>query len=704
MCIRDRDTVLTGVKTLVFRSREGKAELVSEPPFPVPETITGFPVSFIRSIVLTADELQELVEAVRRINKGEEAPPSWREVYEDILRMIPEYVGAREEVYVLAALYIIYCYFYDLVDHSVYLLVSGESGSGKRNLSRFIGALTRSISVSGASKAALQRIINVFYPGIIIDETEVDQDFALFLNRGYQRGLYVVLVQDAQANQFLVIDAFSPKVVVSLPERLANIPHDTRNRAVEIVLERRKGYFKRDVDRKEAWPVVKKLYLLMLYRWREFLDTYRLLDPVLSKYFGGHDRDKWLLLATVAHLIGEDVLKKLLEAAVSQYRESRKISEKIFKIIEGVLRATSLYLKYREVAGGGGLSEKEYPPLAELCREVRLDGAGAVGVTPKAVVIANNIEVEGGDGGVPESCRLPLRDYEVKSEAKSIGHTLARAKLPFVASRRREGKEGKRFYYIDLRALEEYVKAYDIELPPDIDYRAIEAATGVNFMHYVQLTPEQIIEEIKSKGLPGRENVSHVRNVSHVSEAKIEENKQLDTKEEENYIEKINRYNSVSAPSADVADNSDKADISESERALQTVYSYREMVEKLLEAEDMPKPYREALKELRRELEAEEELNRKIKEKLGVSEEEVLEFLREPRTPREIEERFGRGVWRLITLLRREDKVVLEKDGQTYRYRTSLKPKTLEEASSEESLVDYVEGLLREVGESEAAG
>jgi len=716
------DKAVTGVKTIVLKSSEDKVEVVEEPPFPVPEIIpTELPLSFIRNAVLDVRELQDLIETIRKINEGEEDPPSWREVYEEICEKIKEYVGAEEKVYTVASLFIMHCYFYDLTNHTVYTLVIGESGSGKRQLASFIGAFTRSISVSGASKAALQRIINYLYPVTVIDETEIDRDFALFLNRGYQKGLYVALVQDPKENKLLIIDPYSPKVIVTLPERLEKLPHDTENRAIKLVLVRRKGQYKREVCREEIWPTLKKLYLLMLYRWKEYLETYRKLDPIISEFFGGHDRDKWLLLAAVAYLVGEDVLKELLETAVEQYKGNRQISEKILKIIEGALRAVSLTLKYGEITASDGIAEKEFPPLAELCKETRIEeNEGSqeenntikvVGVTPKAIVIANNLEIEEDqENGIPRSCKLPLKDYEIKNEAKSIGRTLARAKLPFVIEKRREGKQGKRFYYIELKTLEDYIKAYDVELSPDIDYKIIEEKTGIDFSHYIQLTPEKIIEKIQNIGSLHAENVRNVRNVSHDSQIKAVEDKLKEIEEEIKDSEELSKEERVLAPSTNMADVSDISDISGPEKTIQNVsvspaessYSYRKMVEKYLEgAEDLPKPIREALEELREELEEGEELNKKIKERVGVSEEEVLEFLKQPRLPKEIEERFGRKVWPLITVLRREGKIVLEKVGQVYKYKISVKPKL--EASEEEDLVDYVEGLLREVAENEGA-
>ncbi|RLE80752.1 MAG: hypothetical protein DRJ52_05720 [Thermoprotei archaeon] len=118
------NSVTVGAKSLVLRS-DGRQVRVAEPPPSLVPDFFAADISFVRNCVLDVRELAELLEEIEKVNRGDAEPPSWREVYGDIVRLMPEYVGASEEVYNIAALFTIYHYFYDLVDHAVYLIVTG---------------------------------------------------------------------------------------------------------------------------------------------------------------------------------------------------------------------------------------------------------------------------------------------------------------------------------------------------------------------------------------------------------------------------------------------------------------------------------------------------------------------------------------------------------------------------------------------------
>jgi len=77
---------------------------------------------------------------------------------------------------------------------------------------------------------------------------------------------------------------------------------------------------------------------------------------------------------------------------------------------------------------------------------------------------------------------------------------------------------------------------------------------------------------------------------------------------------------------------------------------------------------KEALEEVREELESRERTYERIKSRLKVKEEELIEFLRSPKTAGEIYKRFGEDSLKLVQILRREGKVWLKKIDGVWRY------------------------------------
>jgi len=96
--------------------------------------------------------------------------------------------------------------------------------------------------------------------------------------------------------------------------------------------------------------------------------------------------------------------------------------------------------------------------------------------------------------------------------------------------------------------------------------------------------------------------------------------------------------------------------------------SHKDWIEEIINNEQANEAVKEALEEIREELEEKERRYERIKSKLDVSEEELVEFLRTPKTAKEIYERFGEDGLELVQILRREGKVWLKKIDGVWRY------------------------------------
>ncbi|MHC1627877.1 MAG: PolB1-binding protein PBP2 family protein [Candidatus Nezhaarchaeales archaeon] len=96
--------------------------------------------------------------------------------------------------------------------------------------------------------------------------------------------------------------------------------------------------------------------------------------------------------------------------------------------------------------------------------------------------------------------------------------------------------------------------------------------------------------------------------------------------------------------------------------------SHKDWIEEVLKSEKVNEAVKEALEEVREELESREKTYKRIKSRLGVREEELVEFLRSPKTAREVYERFGEEGLELVQILRREGKVWLKKVNGAWKY------------------------------------
>ena len=511
------DIEVEGAKAVLVESEKDK---VNFPETPIPDVVLRMKYDLVGNCVLSVEEFHDLVKSIER---GE--IPTWNEVFNEIIEKMKEYVGIDERGRIIIALFIIHTYFYELFPHTLYLIIVGESGSGKRNVKNFTAATTRSISVTSPTLPAMRRVIDKVRPVAVIDETKIDENLRRFLNAGNQKGQRIILCDKENPDRIHDLNPYSPKVLVFQHSDLSILKEDTRNRCIQITMVRKKGVFKREVRREEVWGLIKKLYLLMLFRWKEYYDTYNKLDPIISKYLGGHARDKWLHIISLAFLVGEDVLKKVLDYCIEEYRKREEFSEIVRYTIYGILRA--LYLSFTT----GSEEELRKYAIEELVDEVLIErDKKQMRLTSKAIIIANEGTYDG-------------KDREHKSLVRRIGKLLKKGELEFVVDFSREGKKRTRLYTIDLKKLHNYLKSYEPELPEDIDYGLIEDEIGLDFESIGSKLPEfknSILELWKKENMcvQNGEKTSATSETSATEITREEEEKEEKESEKEEKTEK----------------------------------------------------------------------------------------------------------------------------------------------------------------------
>ena len=453
------DAALEGAVPILFISDGKRVEWASEEG----EYIV-LPPTLAAGAALRVEEMQELLAEIKRVNEGKEEPPAWSEVLEDIVQLSRKAVGVPEFARWHFAYYIMHTYFFELFERTFYLAPIGPSGSGKGAAGEFIAALTFSARTASPSIASVARLSNAIAPVWIIDETRLDdEEWRLFLNMGTQRGLMMLRCNRENPDETQPINPYAPKVLLVQPDRWSQVAHDVQNRTVKIEMLKEKDRFAREIPREEAWPVKKKLILLALYRWREYLEAFEKVDEVVSRHFAGHARDVWAHLLALALLCGPEHAREVAEKAVEEYARKEDIDPKIAELVQACLAATALFAASSE-GGENGLRETEALE-GVLVEKAKRDGGREEWVlraTPKALAKA-----------------LGYEDREAEGAARTFGRLLKRGRLPFVLDFTRVGRKRERYYMISLPLLADYAKRYEIELPEEVDAELLKAKYGI---------------------------------------------------------------------------------------------------------------------------------------------------------------------------------------------------------------------------------
>ncbi len=455
------DGELTGIRKIYFKCTDGKTEIVEFVPAATGgDFIPGFEFKSVEKLVLTLSEFDDLRQTVERINRGEEEPPSFREVWGELERWRPKIVWLPKIGELKTIAYTIAMRFYDLLPVFCMLGVVGESGSGKKNLAEFVVTFSGGIKLTeGSSLAAMRRLVNQLYPALVFDEKNLaDPDVQAFLRASHQKGLFSILCHKEDPDKLISLDSYGPRILLGRPTDMEKMREDTTNRIVFVEMLQKTGKFLRAIPRHEAWPVIKKLYLLLLYRWREFLETWKVLDDIISEYIAGHPRDILPIILTPAFLAGEDKFIPLYEGLIEELKQKTRLDWKIDYILKGILRI--------------------------LAYNIQLVPGETFEVSVKDIIEANE--------GAYES-------EKHRGLAIALGITLTRGKLPFVVGRR-AGRDNN-YYRISLESFREYLEAYRPEIPEDLKAEKpldTLSSLGFNLKEFLAEAPsgETIIKKV----------------------------------------------------------------------------------------------------------------------------------------------------------------------------------------------------------------
>jgi hypothetical protein len=331
----------------------------------------------------------------------------------------------------------------------------------------------------------MRRIINTMFPGISFDEKTLSEpDIQSFMRASHRKSSFIIIADRENANKIYTYDPYGPRILTCLPSDYAELREDTLGRHVTINMVRGHVPDRLNLSRENVWPVVKKLYLLLLYRWKDYLEAWKAIDSLISRYLAGHGRDIVPIMLTPALLAGKDKFTLLFNVLIEEFKvKASTLEVKLDYLVNGLLR---------HIIGLKTL-DKNNPP-------------SAIWVTPKDIVAANEGEYDG-------------KNKEHKSWATTLGIILRNARvsktLPFVINYR--DKRDGRYYEIELGSFFKYVSAYGVTLPEDGEKEVLEKIVGKAGLSLEAVTipkVDSILAEIKnSAGISIFEEVPQVPQV-----------------------------------------------------------------------------------------------------------------------------------------------------------------------------------------------
>jgi hypothetical protein len=429
---------VAGVRPVWFVSSNGVVKEAEVLPFFSPMNIIPVELRVVRNAVLDVVEFKELKESIDAINRGEAAPPTFREVWNNVEWLLSTAMFIGQSELMKSVSYDVHSWFYDFHKICPQLAIVGESGSGKTELRDRITVSTRTIPLTqGSSLPAMRRMINTMFPAISFDEKLLTEpDVQSFLRSSHRKSSFIVIADRENANKVYTYDPYGPRILTCLPSDYAELREDTLGRHVVVNMVRGRVPDRLDLTREKLWPVVKKLYLLLLYCWRDYLEAWRAIDVLISRYLAGHGRDIVPIMLTTALLAGKDKFKSLYEVLMKEFKvKSSTLEAKIEYLLNGVLRY---------VIDQNTLSGDELPK--------------SIWVGPRDIVKANEGSYDRDDEG---------HESWVRSLGRLLKNARSTRSLPFVieSTRRKEGVS----YEIELESFFKYASSYSFKLPEDVE-------------------------------------------------------------------------------------------------------------------------------------------------------------------------------------------------------------------------------------------
>lgn len=286
--------------------------------------------------VRTTVDISDLTErwnnkSLREFRDGTLKSPTWRDAYDTIFQAFDDHLVVIDRRFlVVLTLHAMMTYFHPLFDVLPILHLLGPSESGKSRAAVALGEVAFNGKVTGsATPATVFRKANAGrYTQIITEADELatqksSDAFVKQLQGATTKGEAVVEVAEKGIRgpfQPRTFYAFNPRVLVSTKDFGKALT--LRNRCIRLDMVKSpdadQEKLRKSITESSAWATGRDLmYRLLLQRWYDVEATRNVLrnEWVGENAPTGRTFDKWLPLATMANLAGDDVFTTLKELA-----------------------------------------------------------------------------------------------------------------------------------------------------------------------------------------------------------------------------------------------------------------------------------------------------------------------------------------------------------------------------------------------------
>lgn len=286
------------------------------------------------------------IKALRDVQGGDLAAPTWQETYNAIYREMDARLQMRDKSYlVVLALFAMMTYFHTLFDFLPILHLRGPAESGKSGAGAIIGHIAFNGTIGGRATASslFRRAHEGRYTQII---TEADHlaglDSGEALVQQFQAGCskaeaWVEVTEGGKGQPFQPVRyfIFNPRVLLST-KQFKSQPLRTRCIRLDIIKTPNTDETKlrRSKNDDRVWsPLRDMLYRLLLLNWQEVAATK---DKLCEEWRGkdaprGRTFEKWLPLATIASLVSSEVLAQVKTLARDSQAEQQEDAENTFE-------------------------------------------------------------------------------------------------------------------------------------------------------------------------------------------------------------------------------------------------------------------------------------------------------------------------------------------------------------------------------------
>ncbi|MDH3690869.1 MAG: DUF3631 domain-containing protein, partial [Gammaproteobacteria bacterium] len=239
------------------------------------------------------------------------------EVLREVEQALTDYVSLPQHAAVAVTLWVVLTYLHDNIRISPILgITSPQKRCGKTTLLTILDRLVwRALPTNNITPAALFRTTEKFSPTLLIDEADTflgqSDELRGIVNSGHTKAQAYVIRTVGEKHEPQKFTTWAPKAIALI----GKLPDTTRDRSIEIRLERKKSgdVVKRlRLDGDEAFLEIRR----KLLRWAlDSMEQIAAAEPGLPPQLHDRAADNWEPLLAIAERAGGDWLRRAAEAA-----------------------------------------------------------------------------------------------------------------------------------------------------------------------------------------------------------------------------------------------------------------------------------------------------------------------------------------------------------------------------------------------------